>query len=83
MLLNESNHLRDSLRGKNRQQVGNQQELVALTIDGSLWLEAAKRNTLAVVRSAPPSVDQGSVEAVDVKVGSIDEETFAHCAVTI
>ncbi len=83
MCLHEFDHLRDCLSGKNREEVGDEDKLESLAV---LWLagaELAKSDALSIVGASSTSVDKGRVVAVHVEVLIVDEESFAHCSVSV
>ena len=79
MRLAELDHLRQSLGGEDRQQVGGQQVLISLAAFGRrARLEADEADAFAVFRAATPPVDERRVESVHVKVDIVDEEALAN-----
>lgn len=83
MALHELDHLGHGLRREDRQQVGDEQELVGFVADGRARFELAECNALALVGAAPAPVDQWRVEPMHIIVLVVDEEAFAHSTVSI
>ena len=83
MVLYKFDHLRHCLRRQNWQQVGDQKELERLIGVGGLRLESAQSNALAIVRTASASVDKWGMEAMDVIMFSLHEESFSNSSVSV
>jgi len=75
--------LRDSLGGKDGQQVGYQKELMCFRTGSSSGSELAKSDALAIVGTTSASVDKGRVVPVHIEVIVVNEETFSNSSVSV
>ena len=83
MVLYELDHLGHGLCREDRQQVGDEQELVGFVADWRTWFKLAECNALTLIGAGPPPVDQWWVEPMHIIVLVVDEEAFAHSTVSI
>ncbi len=81
--LNKFDHLRDGLRGENREEVRYQEELVRFSAYGLLGHELAQSDALTVIGTSASAVDKGRVEPMHIEVLIVNEETFADRRVAV